>query len=491
MNGLYLSFLLGEIREQLLGQRIRNLFQANRLIYLVLSDGELSVSFYPEAMGLFYRQLKTKSAEGEPKFKYLKGSIIEDVVQDELNPAISLKLRAYQQISLLVSFVRNHQDFKVVKEDGRIDSLFRSTREVRRSKLLPAAVDAKMLAQFMADANSAKGLIDNIQGIDRFLAQEIVQDSTCFKKLLEAFKTKSYTVNVVSTRPLRLSLFQQSAHGFKTFNDAFEFSIQSHLENIQADEKERKIRSELKRLSVLKSELESEMHEAYKADSFRIIGQTILAHVGDIKRGDAKAVLANPYTPAEKIEIRLDTKLSPEANAQDYFARYKKLKKKLPPLVNRFKKIESQIEKLEQGFLEITERPVSSRKKGKEDIPEHFRRFFTKGQFEVLVGKDAKTNDELTFKYARSFDIFFHARGIGGSHTVLRTAKKKPSKYDLYEAAAIAAYYSKARNARKVPVSYTERKYLKKNKKGPPGMVIMMREEVIFVDPAIPRETYK
>jgi len=104
------------------------------------------------------------------------------------------------------------------------------------------------------------------------------------------------------------------------------------------------------------------------------------------------------------------------------------------------------------------------------------------------VGKNARSNEELTFKYARPDDYFFHTRGYGGSHVLLKARVpkgQKPRKEDIESAAALAAYFSKAKKQTRVPVSYTQRKYLKRNKKGKPGSVILMREEVVFVKPML------
>jgi len=102
------------------------------------------------------------------------------------------------------------------------------------------------------------------------------------------------------------------------------------------------------------------------------------------------------------------------------------------------------------------------------------------------VGRSAAENDILTHKYAAPSDLWFHARQAQGSHVVLRRDRKKtePSKQAIIEAARLAAYHSKAKNARHVPVSYTEKRYVKKVRKGAPGLAVMLREKVIFVNPA-------
>ena len=107
----------------------------------------------------------------------------------------------------------------------------------------------------------------------------------------------------------------------------------------------------------------------------------------------------------------------------------------------------------------------------------------------VWVGKNSASNDLLTMKYALPNDLWFHVRGAGGSHVVLRvgTGKTQPSRQAILQTAGIAAYYSKMKNAHTVPVAYCARKYVRKPKGADAGTVTMQREKVIFVEPALPR----
>jgi predicted ribosome quality control (RQC) complex YloA/Tae2 family protein len=127
--------------------------------------------------------------------------------------------------------------------------------------------------------------------------------------------------------------------------------------------------------------------------------------------------------------------------------------------------------------------------KGTRDTnPFPFRRFVVAGGFEVWAGRSSANNDELTVRHARPNDIWFHARGVGGSHVVLKvgSAAGEPAKEAIRQAASIAAYYSKHRNAKNVPVAYTEKKYVRKPKGSAPGSVVMEREKVIMVQPMLP-----
>jgi predicted ribosome quality control (RQC) complex YloA/Tae2 family protein len=91
-------------------------------------------------------------------------------------------------------------------------------------------------------------------------------------------------------------------------------------------------------------------------------------------------------------------------------------------------------------------------------------------------------------KHAKPSDLWFHARGSSGSHVILKvnTGKGEPGKKAKGQAAAIAAYYSKMKNATMVPVAMTEKKYVRKPKGAPPGTVVLEREKVIFAEPALP-----
>jgi predicted ribosome quality control (RQC) complex YloA/Tae2 family protein len=110
------------------------------------------------------------------------------------------------------------------------------------------------------------------------------------------------------------------------------------------------------------------------------------------------------------------------------------------------------------------------------------------GGWKVLVGKSNRDNDILTHKIARPSDLWFHVRQSPGSHVVLRRAGRKdePAHEAIMEAAAIAAFHSKARGSAGVPVSCTERRYVRKPRGARPGLAVVTNEKVIYVDPGLP-----
>jgi predicted ribosome quality control (RQC) complex YloA/Tae2 family protein len=109
------------------------------------------------------------------------------------------------------------------------------------------------------------------------------------------------------------------------------------------------------------------------------------------------------------------------------------------------------------------------------------------GGYQVLAGKTDVENDFLSIKFAAPNDYWFHVRGMPGSHVILRLGEKEePAKDIIKQAAAVAAYHSKARSGGVVPVSCTRAKHVSKSRGNKPGTVHIRKETVIKVRPAVP-----
>jgi predicted ribosome quality control (RQC) complex YloA/Tae2 family protein len=98
--------------------------------------------------------------------------------------------------------------------------------------------------------------------------------------------------------------------------------------------------------------------------------------------------------------------------------------------------------------------------------------YMTTDGFRVLVGRNNMQNDKLSLKTASKSDMWLHTQKFPGSHVVIISDNKEISDDAIVEAAEIAAYHSKARDAKLVPVDYTYVKHLKKPQGAPPGKVI-------------------
>ncbi len=201
-----------------------------------------------------------------------------------------------------------------------------------------------------------------------------------------------------------------------------------------------------------------------------------------------------------RVSIPLDPQLSPIENAQRYFRRYQKAKTSLETSerflsearddLTYWQGVASAIQlsetpaELAEIKAEVQPAPVGKVQPGKAKavaVSEPLRYRSSDG-FEILVGKNNRQNDLVTMKLARPEDWWFHTQNIPGSHVVVKAAGELPER-TREEAAMLAAYFSQARESSKVPVIYTQRRFLKKPTGAKPGFVLYEREKTLYVTP--------
>jgi predicted ribosome quality control (RQC) complex YloA/Tae2 family protein len=128
----------------------------------------------------------------------------------------------------------------------------------------------------------------------------------------------------------------------------------------------------------------------------------------------------------------------------------------------------------------------AARRSGKERQP--FRRFVIDERHTVYVGRSDAENDILTHRFASPTDLWFHAQDSAGSHVILKGAHASTPGKVIETAAAIAAYFSKARHSSTVPVVYAEKRHVRKPRKSKAGAALCSRGKTIFVKPSLPED---
>ncbi len=254
-------------------------------------------------------------------------------------------------------------------------------------------------------------------------------------------------------------------------------------------------------------ELEAHLQRESRAETYERWGHILMASGRGDEVGLPSIALPDLFSDSEVIEIPLTEELTVIENAEEYYGRARRSRLSRKAAAERLSSVQREAQALaddlaalrevsspEQldAFLEergdrVRKFSGASRADGPQ-VDTRFRRFEVGDSYEVLVGRNARENDELTFGMARKYDIFMHARGVPGSHTLLRLPSRdaNPDRRILEAAASIAAYFSKARGSGLVPVSYARRKYVRKAKGLAAGKVILEREEVVIVPPALP-----
>ena len=247
---------------------------------------------------------------------------------------------------------------------------------------------------------------------------------------------------------------------------------------------------------------EQELAESKNRDKWRVYGELITANLYRMERGMSRLTAQNYYDPdCADVDIPLDVRLSPQENAAKYFKKYTKAKTAEKYITAQLEKarveltyLESVLQELtlaesEQDFNDIRAELTDGgylRAKGRKQPqrPSKPREFRSTAGLRILVGRNNRQNDRLTAKDAEKWDIWLHTQRIHGSHVILCTGGAQPDEQSIAEAASLAAYFSQAQDGTKVPVDFTQVKYVKKPAGSPPGFVNYTNYKTILADPS-------
>ena len=273
-------------------------------------------------------------------------------------------------------------------------------------------------------------------------------------------------------------------------------SVENFKQNVLRFERE--LVSDQKKFQKLISQVGDEDKILEKAEKFRQKADVLMAHL-HLDNGEGRYEFENFYDADDSVTVDLERGKTLQETAQKW---YKKSKHLEDSLVENQEKVSYSKTKLahiqdalnslshvsESSSLRLWAKKyahlISESKSAKSEEPSlPFRSFFWKN-FEIWLGRNASSNDEV-LRLSHKEDIWMHARGVGGSHLVIRNNRNRewPSPEILEGAASLAAYYSKSRGSKVVAVQVAKRKFVRKVKGGVPGMVLVDKERVIDVVP--------
>lgn len=261
------------------------------------------------------------------------------------------------------------------------------------------------------------------------------------------------------------------------------------------------IRKNLQRNKKKLKKLSNELKATENADEYRIKGEVLTTYLYQIKRGMTKITLPNFYDNNKEITISLSNQLSPSQNAQKYFKKYQKLKNAVTFVNEQIELTKKEVAYLEEIQTQIelatpadlndikTELQQEGYIKKKQQKSKHSSRvkinkpetFVASDGTEILVGKNNLQNEKLTLHTAKKTDIWLHAKNIPGSHVIIKS--NNPSDETLFEAAMLAAYFSKFRSSANVPIDYVQVKNIRKPNGSKPGFVIYEGQKTLTVTP--------
>ena len=245
-------------------------------------------------------------------------------------------------------------------------------------------------------------------------------------------------------------------------------------------------------------------------DILRLRGDLITANLYRMESGMSHFATENFYEEdCPTIDIPLDPLLTPQQNAARYYKQYNKAKTAEFHLREQIEKAENERAYLESVLQEIAQSETEQEfseirhelqetgyiKRGK-DTKKELKRAFAPLEFRsssglrILVGRNNVQNDTLT-KKADKRDLWLHTQKIHGSHVILCCEGATPDEQSVREAAALAAWYSQARESGNVPVDYTNVKFVKKPAGARPGKVVYETYRTVYVTPEPPKSEKK
>ena len=274
------------------------------------------------------------------------------------------------------------------------------------------------------------------------------------------------------------------------------------------DSKAKTIRSRLtksiRQQHTLREHLRGDLVRHGDPEKHKRIGDLLLANIATAVRDGNQVRVSDYYAEgAPTIEIEIDENRSLQDEAAARFRQYTKAKRAADEIAERLKLIDQETKTLERRLeqldqiiqsrdetaLDSFEKPkpapkVQPKKSTKPEKLSGVRRYLSTDGYEILVGRAARDNDNLTFRVAQPNDLWMHTGDYPGSHVVVRNPTRKEIPHrTIIEAAQLAGRFSQASDDTKVVVHYTERKFLSKPKGAAPGLVRMSRFRSITVEP--------
>ena len=426
---------------------------------------------------------------------------------------------------------------KIIDSIKRISANMSSLREVLpgREYFLPDELKKKdllntELEEFIDILKSkeyalSKSIYMNFAGISPLIAEEIVLRASfssqapstslskleythlfhTIKNLLDDISSHNFSPNIVYRKEEALEfssveLFSYNSEEYKKESyDSVSKMLYDFYSSREAFVLNRQKSSDLRRIvntalerATKKFDLqEKQLQDADKKDIYRVYGDLLNTYGYSLKGGESSFTTENFYDNNKEITIPLDKNKSAKENAKKYYDKYAKLSRTTKALSEEILNTKNDIEHLlsiqtaldvssdDESLSQIRQELVdfgyikkhsSGKQKKSTSHPYHY--ISTDG-YDIYVGKNNYQNEELTFKVATGNDWWFHAKGIPGSHVILKANNEEDLPDRAYEeAAALAAFYSKAKDSEKVEVDYIQKKNIKKVAGAAPGFVI-------------------
>lgn len=555
-DGLFTRAMTKELADILKGGRINKIHQPykNEMIMIIRANGKnhkLILSAHPSYARIQLTKEQHENPQEPSMFcmllrKHLEGYLIEDIYQTELDRVVIFEIKGRNEIGdisykqLYIEIMGRHSNIILVDKDRNmiLDSIkhvppaVNSYRSIlpgqtyiappKQDKLNPLAASEDDILRTL-DFNSGKidkQIVEHFSGMSPLLTKEIVHNAglanrvtipQAFLSIMNELKQHKYLPSITSSTTkeafylLPITYLEGEVKSFETISEMLDryYFGKAERDRVkqQGHDLERFIKNEKEKNESKIEKLKTTLIDAKNADQYQLYGELLTANLHLVKKGMEQIEVVNYYDEhAKTVNISLDPRKSPSANAQAYFSKYQKAKNaigivqeqidKAAVEIQYFERLMQQMESAspkdieeirtelaEEGYIKLRQKRGTKNKAQKLTV----EAYSSSDGTEILVGKNNKQNDYLTNKLAARDEIWLHTKDIPGSHVVIRS--KNPSEETLLEAANLAAYFSKAKDSSSVPVDYTKVRNVKKPNGAKPGFVIYEQQQTVYVTP--------
>ncbi|NYV67669.1 NFACT RNA binding domain-containing protein [Bacillus sp. Gen3] len=555
-DGLFTRAMTKELADILKGGRINKIHQPykNEMIMIIRANGKnhkLILSAHPSYARIQLTKEQHENPQEPSMFcmllrKHLEGYLIEDIYQTELDRVVIFEIKGRNEIGdisykqLYIEIMGRHSNIILVDKDRNmiLDSIkhvppaVNSYRSIlpgqtyiappKQDKLNPLSASEDDILRTL-DFNSGKidkQIVEHFSGMSPLLAKEIVHNAglanrvtipQAFLSIMNELKQHKYLPSITSSTTkeafylLPITYLEGEVKSFETISEMLDryYFGKAERDRVkqQGHDLERFIKNEKEKNESKIEKLKTTLIDAKNADQYQLYGELLTANLHLVKKGMEQIEVVNYYDEhAKTVNISLDPRKSPSANAQAYFSKYQKAKNaigivqeqidKAAVEIQYFERLMQQMESAspkdieeirtelaEEGYIKLRQKRGTKNKAQKLTV----EAYSSSDGTEILVGKNNKQNDYLTNKLAARDEIWLHTKDIPGSHVVIRS--KNPSEETLLEAANLAAYFSKAKDSSSVPVDYTKVRNVKKPNGAKPGFVIYEQQQTVYVTP--------
>lgn len=439
-------------------------------------------------------------------------------------------------------------DGTIIDSAKRIPASVSSVREVlpgraytipatQEDKYNPMTVDSKQFVDIISakPLTVSKAIYSSFSGISPLVANELAHragldaDSPVaayshdellhlgsnFTWMMEDIKNNRFTPNIVrdGNEPKEFSSIELTQYSdltvtkYESISEVLELYYSERNTYTRIRQKSADLRKHVNTLLERNQKKYSlqmkQLKDSEKREKYKVYGELINAFGYGLTPDDKFLEAANYYDDNKIIKIPIDNTKTPAENAQKYFDKYGKMKRTAEALNELILETKGQIDHLEsiQNSLDIAlsaddlvqikdelieygfiKKGKGSKKQKVKSKPFHY---ISSDGFDMYVGKNNYQNDELTFKLATGNDWWFHAKGMPGSHVIVKAENKELPDSTFEEAGKLAGYYSKGKNADKVEIDYLQKKNVKKPNGAAVGFVVYYTNYSLTIHPDI------